>query len=193
MTCFGLGKQKQSRPNAVAMAAGKYGLKRSGRLWWVEFFGILHCVQDDSRNLQRQNAQLGTAETCNGKCAVGNSRDLQRHVRSWGQRRLATASAQLGAAETCNGKCAVGDSGNLQRQVRSWGQRKLATASAQLGTAETCNGKCAVGDSRDLRRQVRSWGQRKLAMADSDARQVRSWGCGMDWVRGGFLRGSHQA
>jgi len=36
------------------MAAGKYGLKRPGRLWWVEFFGVLHCVQDDSRNLRRQ-------------------------------------------------------------------------------------------------------------------------------------------
>ena len=78
------------------MASGNYGLKRSVRLWCVEFFGILHCVQDDSRN--------------------------------------------------CN---------QLQRQLR-------------------------------MQRQVRSWGQQKLAMADADERRVRSWGCGMHWVRSGF-------
>jgi hypothetical protein len=83
-------------------------------------------------------------------------------------------------AEICNGKCAVGDSGNLQRQVRSWGQQKLATVSASWG-------------QRKLATASAQWGQQKLATASADARQVRGWGCGMDWVRGGFLRGSHQA
>jgi hypothetical protein len=69
----------------------------------VEFFGILHCVQDDSRNLQRQ-------------------------VRSWGQRKLATASAQLGTAETCNGKCAVGDNRNLQWQMQMHGKCAVGAA-----------------------------------------------------------------
>jgi hypothetical protein len=74
-----LGGEEAIATVAAAMAAGRYGLKRSGRLWWVEFFGILHCVQDDGSNLQRQVR-------------------MQRQVRSWGQQKLAMADADARAS-----------------------------------------------------------------------------------------------
>jgi hypothetical protein len=45
-------------------------VERFERLWWVEFFGILHFVQDDGRNLQVAGATARTKATQN----KGNSK-----------------------------------------------------------------------------------------------------------------------
>jgi hypothetical protein len=119
--------------------------EQSGR---GEFFGILHCVQDDGRNLQQQRPlrsgrrELATAKTiafrtagtCNGKdhCVQDDGR-------------------------TCNGKdhCVQDDGRNLQRQrpLRSGSRQELATAkTVAFGTtAGTCNGrKRPIGNTNDM-------------------------------------------
>jgi hypothetical protein len=49
-----VGLNPRFNSNGGGANGGKVWVERFERLWWVEFFGILHCVQDDSRNLQRQ-------------------------------------------------------------------------------------------------------------------------------------------
>jgi hypothetical protein len=48
-----LNPKDRSKGGRKKQKAGKVSVERSERLLLGDFFGILHCVQDDGRNLQR--------------------------------------------------------------------------------------------------------------------------------------------
>src|SRR5258708_36901016 len=70
MTVWGVGQEKRQR-----QWRRRDGLKGYGWCWLIEFFGILRCTQDDSKNGQRQRQPQVLRLRCSQSAASNFAQD----------------------------------------------------------------------------------------------------------------------